>query len=87
MADYESAQSYSTNWNDEEVKAWVKQAQQTFDDPALTSAPGTRTEAMGPDSHRAACHFAWRAATPTDGALLSTGPADAPADRDMREEP
>jgi peptide/nickel transport system substrate-binding protein len=32
MADYESAQSYSTNWNDEEVKAWVSQAQQEFDD-------------------------------------------------------
>lgn len=32
MADYVSAQSYSTNWNDEEVKAWVSQAQQEFDD-------------------------------------------------------
>ena len=32
MADFESAQSYSTNWNDEEVKAWVSEAQQTFDD-------------------------------------------------------
>jgi peptide/nickel transport system substrate-binding protein len=32
MADYVSAQSYSTQWNDEEVKAWVSGAQQAFDD-------------------------------------------------------
>jgi peptide/nickel transport system substrate-binding protein len=32
MADFVSAQSYSTNWDDEEVKAWVSQAQQAFDD-------------------------------------------------------
>lgn len=32
MADFVSAQSYSTNWDDEEVRAWVSQAQQEFDD-------------------------------------------------------
>jgi peptide/nickel transport system substrate-binding protein len=32
MADFDSAASYSTGWNDEEVKGWVKGAQQTFED-------------------------------------------------------
>ncbi len=34
MADFVSAASYSTNWDDADVKGWVSEAQRSFDDDA-----------------------------------------------------